>query len=565
MPYTQPTGNAIAFTWQGLTGFTAPAGNALSFSFVPPAVGGGIRLPALRSSLRAPWQAATPRPCFVRARMPPMAPLDTRSRNPWHSGRFLNSVDVLPWAKVIAREVSAVSPWPATAPVSTAADWVVIWEQAHQADREWGAPWAQYTTQPGKNTRLVWALARADDIDTLAPWAQHLAHIQPVWVARNRASRPAELPLRSPWNTFTRRLDPGWGVVTPDNQPPVDVHGTLITPILRSYLVLNEVTLLRTSNSLSLPVLALSLSADAESWTYTWSATLPGDRLDDVLPASPGAPIEFTATFNGWPHRLLAEKISLDRSHSKTRIALSGRGLAAQLSAPYAASEARHNTAARTAQQLCADALLQNGVPLDWAVVWNLTDWLVPAGAWVTLGTPIDAIDAIAKAAGGYLRPDPNTKTLHIEPRYPIAPWDWPTATPDYQLPAAATTKVAIEWRENPAYNAVYVAGSGAGAILAYVKRTGTAGDRVAPMVTDALITHANAARQRGLSILGSAGSGQTLTLETPVLEAIGIYPVGSLLRFVDGASTRLGLVRGVTVSANLPKVRQTLEVECHG
>ena len=143
-------------------------------------------------------------------------------------------------------------------------------------------------------------------------------------------------------------------------------------------------------------------------------------------------------------------------------------------------------------------------------------------------------------------------------------PWDWATSvTPDFSLPSAVTTTEGVEWQDNPAWNAVYVSGEQAG-ILAQVLRLGTAGDLAAPMIVDPLNTHADAARQRGSTVLGAAGRILRQTLETPILPGVGIYPVGSFVEFVDGATTRLGMVRGVAVNANLPVVRQTIEVECH-
>lgn len=368
-----------------------------------------------------------------------------------------------------------------------------------------------------------------------------------------------------PWGMFVR-LDSGIGVVIPaDPQPPTDEHGTILIPILRAYVMLNHVTLLRVENSLALHALDLSITADADSWTFSWSAIVPGNKLDDVLPASPGQPVEFGATINSWQYRLLAERVSLDNRFGQQRVRIEGRGIAALLAAPYLADETRSNAQERAASQLCGDALLINNVPASgWTVDFGLTDWLVPAGAWRHYGTPIDALGAIARAGGGYLRADPTNKRIEVVPRYPVKPWEWGGATPDFQLPASATVKVGVEWVENPPFNAVYVGGTTTSAVLALVRRAGTAGDVVAPMQLDPLIVAAQAARQRGEAVLGAAGSTQRLSLETPVLENIGPYHVGSLIRFVDGGSGRVGLVRSNRISAAMPRVRQTLEVECH-
>lgn len=497
--------------------------------------------------------------------MPAATTLDTTRRAPWAEGSRLASADFCRWPASATVDASAAAPW-GEYTSRAAADTAALWPAASSADTERRAPWGKYAQRRAARILNCWPAASAADIARLAPWAQYAARNGQAWIASAPAAIRSDDATRAPWGTFQRQLAPGWGIVIPDNSPPTDANGTIVTPTLRAYIVLNEISLVRISNNLHLPALALSISTDVDSWTYQWSATLPGSNLNDVLSASPGAPIEFEATVNGWPHRLLATGVRLDRSFAKPRVNISGRGIAALLAAPYAASEARDNTAGnRTANQLCEDALLINGVAASgWTIDWNLTDWLVPAGAWVTNGAPLDAIAAIAEAGGGYVRADPTAKILHIEPRYPVAPWDWATATPDFELPAAATTKVGIEWRDNPAHNAVYVAGSGLGAILARVKRAGTAGDSVAPMVTDPLTTHADAARQRGTAILGAAGSGQTLTLETPIIEAIGPYPVGGLLKFVDDGAERLGIVRGCQINVGMPTVRQALEVECH-
>lgn len=338
----------------------------------------------------------------------------------------------------------------------------------------------------------------------------------------------------------------------------------VVIPVLRAYIVVNDVTLIRTDNSLAMAPLSLSVSIDADSWVWGWQASLPASSLDDVLPSAPGAPVEFSATINGVNFLLLAESVTRDRRFAQARITVSGRGIAAELGDPYAAAVSRNNPADMTAQQVMADALTINGVGIGWALDWQLSDWLVPAGAWSHTGSHIEAVARIAEAAGGYVQASRNSRTLRILPRYPVAPWDWGGVAPAFSLPSAATTRESIEWRERPSYNACYVSGEGVG-VLARIKRAGTAGDRVAPMVTDSLITHVDAASQRGMAILADTGQQQSLRLDTPLFSAVGIYPVGSFVQFADGSNSRKGIVRALSITAALPTVRQTIEIECHG
>ena len=100
--------------------------------------------------------------------------------------------------------------------------------------------------------------------------------------------------------------------------------------------------------------------------------------------------------------------------------------------------------------------------------------------------------------------------------------------------------------------------------MLGQITRTGTAGDVVAPMITDPLITHADAARARGRPILADTGRQARITLELPILPETGIITPGKLVQYTDAGTTRRGLVRSTAVTAQLPTARQTIELETH-
>ncbi|MFN3957197.1 MAG: hypothetical protein ACK4Q6_06720 [Tepidimonas ignava] len=100
----------------------------------------------------------------------------------------------------------------------------------------------------------------------------------------------------------------------------------------------------------------------------------------------------------------------------------------------------------------------------------------------------MEALVAIASAAGGYLIPHPSDPSIRVRHRYPVAPWEWNTVTPDFVLPVDAVARESLRWVEKPGYNRVLVSGQDVG-VLGQVTRAGTAGDKLAPMVVDALIT----------------------------------------------------------------------------
>lgn len=339
---------------------------------------------------------------------------------------------------------------------------------------------------------------------------------------------------------------------------------TVVIPVKKVYMVFNSATLRRIDGNITIPVFDMTLAIDASAWTWTINASLPASELSNIEPSVFGEPVEIEVVVNGVAYRALLENISRDRSFGKAGISIGCRGRSALLDAPYSPVQSFGNTVARTAQQLMADVLTLNGQSIGWSVDWQTVDWLVPAGTFVHQGSRMSALNAIVGAVGAYIQPHATDKILRVLPKYPEAPWNWASAiTPDYQLPSAVTTRENITWREKARYNRVFVSGISTG-VLGQVTRSGTAGDLVAPMVTDALITQAVAARQRGLSVLSDTGRVAEITLSLPVLSDTGIITPGKFVDFVDLGVTRRGIVRSVQVTAGLPEIYQTINVETH-
>ena len=344
--------------------------------------------------------------------------------------------------------------------------------------------------------------------------------------------------------------------------PDIAPTGVVTIAVRKVYFVINDVSLRRASNGVEVPVNSLSLSLDASSWAWGFDAVLPHSAQSLIEPNSVGV-VELLATVNGTTFAVLAENISRERSFAQTSIRLTGRGKNAVLAAPYAPVLTFNNSQARTARQLMDDVLTINGVPMGWSVDWGLTDWNVPVGVFSHQGTWIEALSAIAAAAGGYLLPHPREQTIRVRHRYPVAPWEWGTVIPNFVLPVDAVEKESLRWLEKPSYNRVFVSGQEAG-VLAQVTRSGTAGDSLAPMVVDALITEAAVARQRGLAVLSDTGRQIEVSLNLPVLLETGIIEPGAFVQYRDGGVDRIGLVRSTQVQAGLPEVWQTLGVQTY-
>lgn len=551
----------------------AQSGQSIVLSYGPQGArqsGGGVVLAygasavarRLVGGVRSPWGGAKAVQKPVKSVHAAARTDDPARSSRWGSGRGVSNARTSAWvAPAEAIAVTAI-PWSAVGR-AVQPEAVSAWVPAAVRESARRSPWAGFGRPVQPEAGSAWAAAAVRELLRGAPWGGPMvAHGAGVVVLLPRA-RAADRLDRSPWSLYSRRLAPGWGVVIPSGQPPVDENGTVLVLVRKVYMTVNNLTLVRASDGAPIQAYTLGMSLDADSWTWSWQATLHASALPLIQPGPGGDPVEVLATVNGMPIRLCAEAWSRERSFGSTRISVRGRGRAAILDAPYAPALNHGNATARTAQQLMADVLTINGVGIGWNVAWGITDWLVPGGVWTHQGSYISAILDIADAAGAYVQPHDTAATLRILPRYPAAPWQWHTLTPDFELPSSVVAVEGIEWQRKAPYNRVHVSGTSAG-VLGEVTRAGTAGDVVAPMVTHPLITHADAARQRGLAVLGDTGQQARISLRLPVLEETGVIKPGALVRYVDGATTHLGLVRGTSLEWQAPKLRQVLTVEAH-
>lgn len=494
------------------------------------------------------------------AAYPPARPTRPHLTAPWAQPVAEASVAAVGWIEPVSLDRPIAAPWPSTGP-RLAPAWIVVTAAGLPMDRTAVLPWGLYGARLLRALVPQWAVARTSDAPARAAWGAYAPSLA-AWLMPSSPAVQRDRLWWLPWTRYSRPLPVAWGIPSESGELPGQGGG--VVPALRAYIVANDVTLVRVSDLAAIPAYGLQISADADSWTVGWSATVHGAALAVLEPAQPGEPVELEAAINGDVYRLLVEEIARDREFPSTRLQVAGRGISARIAAPYAAAVSRDNAGgALTAAQLMDDALTINAVPIGWTVDFGLTDWLVPAGAWRHTGSHLEAVQAIAAAAGGYVRSDRSAQTLHIRPRWPVLPWELASATPDIVLPASAVRRESVRWVERPDYNGVYVSGEAQG-ILAHVRRLGTQGDILAGMVTDPLITHDDAARQRGIAEIGIPGRSALQTLELQVLPSTGVIEVGTILQFQDGAANRTGIVRGVTVSYQRPRLRQLVEVETH-
>lgn len=482
------------------------------------------------------WRAGVGVVTFTRAPWQQAAVLQPRrSETGWRQGVFVDGGFALPWAggALRTRTISTLTQAPRFFPHVTVTPWS-DGGRRHHYSRE---PWRDGARQVSYG--IPWPL-------DVTPPAPEVCYTPSTLLVFSEAPGTPALLFRC----------------NAHDNPPGD--GTIVVPIRRTYMILNNVDLRRVTGDIALPALSMSLSLDRESWTYGFNASLPADALPYLQPETDGSPALLEVTINGATFLVLAEGISRDRQFGQRSISVRGRGKNALLDAPYAPVMQFVNPDPRNVSQLMQDVLTVNGVSLGWDVDFGIDDWLVPGGTWSAQGSYIAALTDIATAAGAYLQPHPTDDTLRLLPLYPSAPWDWGTISPDFVLPAALIAQEGVEWLSKPSYTNVAVAGTTSSGILGNVTRDGTDGGLVAPMVTHSLIVHADAARQRGRAVLSDTGKQARVALRMPVLSEVGIIMPGKFVSYVDGATTRFGIARAVDVQVAAANVWQTVTLETH-
>jgi hypothetical protein len=359
-----------------------------------------------------------------------------------------------------------------------------------------------------------------------------------------------------------RRPPPGTSIwIDPPRPPPVTPpgHTIVVVPTQTSYIMQHSlsVTLLDLT---PVPMASVRLNYDADAFAWQFSGQL-ADKAALPLVKQPAGqpPVQLIVTINGYSWKVLVERIGRGHEFAKNNITLTGRGLTALLGQPYEQPASATQGSALTVQQI-AELLL----PPGWTLDWTAPTWLVPAGAYsYSNQTPIQALAAIAKDIGAMLVPARDSQTITIMPRYPVLPWDFTAATPDVMIPEAPIIGATETTVAPTQANGVYVHGAEIGGVLAWCRLNGTAGDRLAPSVSNALMTDVIGCRALGERILASQYEQpgiQSITLPMDGV-TLPLLAVGQLVQItVDSVPVR-GIVNGVAIDAALASVRQTPQI----
>ena len=365
-------------------------------------------------------------------------------------------------------------------------------------------------------------------------------------------------------------------------QSVVDVYGYLVLtaaeddgtnpqPSTGVIFVTNSVALNRSDDGRGIKLFSFNVGIDANSYCWSFSATVPLSELPKVNTAiEQRIGVELTVNGNLW--RFILDGCDDNIAFGSSTLTIKGKSKAMLLAHPYAKQRGFKYDTLMSVRQIAEDELNRSGVPSGFTLDWQLVSengWQIPANTYSYTGrTPINSLQWIAEAAGGFINADMSADVIHVLERYPMPSWEWSAQTPLLTLPQSLITSRSRSRVNKPAYNGVQVWGEREGSVGALIKRTGTSGGYQPPMVTSDLITDNSVARSRGISILSDTGDIGNIGISMPLHSDFGVLKPSTLIGVDDGEQW-VGMVRGTSISGKLGsnqslEIEQSLDVERH-
>ncbi|KAF0569521.1 hypothetical protein FQV37_2546 [Psychrobacter nivimaris] len=335
--------------------------------------------------------------------------------------------------------------------------------------------------------------------------------------------------------------------------------------------VTNSVSLTRSDDGREIKLLGFSVGIDSNSYCWTFSATVPLSELSKVDTAhEQQIGVEFTCNGNLW--RFILDGCDDSASFGESSLTIKGKSRAMLLASPYSAQRGFKYDTAMSARQIAEDELNRFGVPSGFTLDWQLAGingWNIPANSYsYSNKTPINSLQWIAEAAGGFINAHMSEDIIHVLANYPVPSWEWSDQTPLLTLPMSLITSRSRGRVNKPTYNGVTLYGDNDNGIHALIKRTGTSGGYQPPMVTSDLMTDTAAAISRGKMILSDIGDIGNIGISMPLHSDFGVLKPSTLIGVNDGESW-VGMVRGTTITGRLSSNRaleidQSIDVERH-
>ncbi|MEH6395615.1 hypothetical protein [Pseudoalteromonas sp.] len=350
---------------------------------------------------------------------------------------------------------------------------------------------------------------------------------------------------------------PGGLVRGDDDVPTIDRKIPIEPQIRNTYIMQPTINCVRVSDDLKILINSVNYSVSRGQFSATANIKFCS-RIDFERALGH----ELKISLNGYDFYVICEQPSTSNRFANASYSASCRSRFALLSNPYARATNYANPTAKTLAGIMSDILVNTG----WSLDNKMIDYPIPTGAFTyTNLTPAAALLSVAKSVGAILDINDATKTVSVVPAWPVMPWDTANAICDVILNDSIILEHSTSQTINQEHNAVFVRGEQQG-VACKIKRAGTLGDQFANDVVDTLITHNQAARQRGTCELANSGNKQNTTIRTKLLDDLPPIRPGMLVGITYTDSVFKATCDSMTINASISDqgaitVSQTIQV----
>lgn len=484
----------------------------------------------------------------------------------WKVAAPQNPASLLLWGQAINidSDGSRVA-WEPGTPLTTRADnalsWITVFPLHNDASSRWRMISHQlspitYRSWQGYRAQRRYGSVRGQDaaLDTTA---------QAPWSAASTTATASKIP----WGAGTRLWPPMTDAVwpsdtskpgTPPPAPDIEDAYTMATDLtVTTYDPDNPET---PGTPLKVDGVRLSLDLDSFAWSLT-CRVLDAASMALCLP-----PALIKVSTMGYGFVFLCERYSTTYAVGTTW-QLSGSSRTRQLDKPWATPTSHLETNAISFKQAC-EACLPEGFSIEWDS--GIQDWSIPANGWsYNNQTPKGALADLLTAAGLVMIPDLAAPTLHIQPRYKRAPWEYADDEADAIIAEAMMLSESGDYQPGDTVNGVWISGTTDAGVIVEVTRSGTAGDQLAADQQHDVITDPVAGQQWGKQIIAAGGNKTLVTLETIITDEAaspGLLLPGLIVEVQTALETWRGLVLSCDLSnPGSPRITQTVTIERSG
>ncbi|MBB1342609.1 hypothetical protein H5158_13300 [Pseudoalteromonas sp. SR45-6] len=350
---------------------------------------------------------------------------------------------------------------------------------------------------------------------------------------------------------------PGGLVRGDDDVPTIDRKIPIEPQIRNTYIMQPTINCVRVSDDLKILINSVNYSISRGQFSATCNIKFCS-RIDFERALGQ----ELRISLNGYEFYVICEQPSTSNRFANQSYSASCRSRFALLSNPYARAKNYANPTAKTLAGIMSDILVNTG----WSLDNKMIDYPIPTGAFTyTNLTPAAALLSVAKSIGAILDINDATKTVSVVPAWPVMPWDTDNAICDVILNDSIILEHSSSQTISQEHNAVFVRGEQQG-VACKIKRAGTLGDQFANDVVDTLITHNQAARQRGTCELANSGKKQNTTIRTKLLDDLPPIRPGMLVGITYTDSVFKATCDSMTINASISDqgaitVSQTIQV----